>query len=142
MVRLHHTIQIDATPDAVWDLLGDLAATPEWLPGTRAARMDGDIRTCTTTGGFDIREQISDYSAEQRTYSFRHLAVPMPVEDSSGSFAVEPDGDDRSRVTLDTSFTALDPRQEDQVRAMLDSALQQALASLKRTVQEGKRWDA
>jgi mxaD protein len=141
MARLRNTVHLDATPDAVWEILGDLAATPEWLPGTRAAQVDGDVRTCTTADGFEIREQISDYSPERRTYAFRHLAVPLPVEDSTGSFAVEPDGTG-SQVVLETSFAALDPAQEEQVSAMLDGALQQALASLKRRVEQGTLWDA
>jgi uncharacterized protein YndB with AHSA1/START domain len=141
MARLRNTVLIDAAPDAVWDVLGNLAATPEWLPGTRAARMDGDIRTCTTTDGFDIRERISDYSPERHTYSFRHLAIPMPIEDSSGSFVVKPNGTG-SQVVLETSFAALDSAQEERVSAMMDGALKQALASLKRRVERGVRWDA
>jgi uncharacterized protein YndB with AHSA1/START domain len=137
MPRLHNTVTIDATPDAVWDVLGDLAATPEWLPGTTAARVDGDIRTCTTTDGFEIREQISGYSAERRSYAFRHLAVPMPVTDSGGSFTVRPDGPGHARVELESSFEALDPAQEEQVAAMLDGALRQALNGLKARVEQG-----
>jgi uncharacterized protein YndB with AHSA1/START domain len=142
MAQLRNTVQIDATPGEVWEVLGDLAATPEWLPGTRAARMDGDVRTCTTVDGFEIRERIDDYSAERRAYSFRHLAIPVPVKDSRGSFVVESSGAAGSQVVLESSFTALDPAQEEQVRAMLDGALVQALASLKRRVEGGARWDA
>lgn len=142
MVRLRTTVTIDAAPEAVWDVLGDLAATTEWLPGTVAARMDGPIRICTTAEGFDIREEISDYSSEGRTYRFRHLAVPVPVKDSSGVFAVEADDGGAARVVLESSFDALDPAQEDHVGRMMDGALRHALDSLKRRVEQGARWDA
>jgi uncharacterized protein YndB with AHSA1/START domain len=141
MTQIRSTIHIAASPDQVWEILGDLTATREWLPGTRAARMDGDVRTCTTADGFEIREKISDYSRERRTYSFAHLDVPLPVRDSTGSFAVQADGAG-SLVVLESSFAALDPAQEEQVRAMMDGALSQALASLKRRVEQGARWDA
>jgi uncharacterized protein YndB with AHSA1/START domain len=141
MAQLRKTVRIDATPDAVWEVLGDLAATPEWLPGTRSARMEGGIRTCSTVDGFDIRERISDYSAERRAYSFTHLDVPLPVRDSSGSFTVDPDGDG-SLVVLETSFAALDPAHEEHVTGMIDGALTQALASLKRRIEQGTRWEA
>jgi uncharacterized protein YndB with AHSA1/START domain len=142
MARLRNTVAIDATPAAVWEVLGDLAATTEWLPGTVAARMDGTIRTCTTADGFDIREEISDYSPERRSYRFRHLAVPMPMTSSGGTFTVEDDDGGSSRVVLETSFEPVDGAQEEQVARMLDGGLQQALESLKRRVEEGVHWDA
>lgn len=142
MAQLRKTVEIDATPDAVWTVLGDLAATREWLPGTIAARMEGEIRTCTTADGFDIREEITDYSPDRRSYSFKHLDVPVPVRDSIGSFAIEPDGPSGSRVVLETSFEALVVGQEEQIVAMMDGALQLALESLKRRVEQGTRWDA
>lgn len=142
MVQLRNTVSIDASPEAVWEVLGDLAATTEWLPGTVAARMDGQIRTCTTADGFDIREEISDYSSDQRSYRFKHLAIPVPVRDSSGSFAVESGDNGGSRVVLETSFEALDATQEEQVGQMMAGFLQQALESLKRRVEQGARWDA
>jgi uncharacterized protein YndB with AHSA1/START domain len=142
MALLRNTVAIDATPAAVWEVLGDLAATTEWLPGTVAARMDGTIRTCTTADGFDIREEISDYSPERRSYRFRHLAVPMPMTSSGGTFSVEEGDGGSSRVVLETSFEPVDGAQEEQVARMLDGGLQQALESLKRRVEEGVHWGA
>jgi uncharacterized protein YndB with AHSA1/START domain len=137
MTQLRKTVHVNAAPGAVWDVLGDLAATPEWLPGTEAARMEDDVRVCTTVDGFEIRERISDYSPERRTYAFQHLDVPLPVADSSGSFTVAADGSG-SLVVLESSFAA----QDEQVAAMVDGAFGQALESLKRRVEEGRRWDA
>jgi uncharacterized protein YndB with AHSA1/START domain len=141
MVQLRNTIAIDATPDAVWEVLGDLEATTEWLPGTVAARMDDDVRTCRTTDGFEIREQISEHSPERRRYRFRHLAVPMPIRDSTGVFTVKPQSDG-SQVVLETSFEALEGVEEEQIAGMMNGAFEQALASLKRRVEDGTRWDA
>ncbi len=142
MVKLRNTVAIDATPEAVWKLLGDLGATTEWLPGTVAARFDGGIRTCTTADGFEIREEISDYSSERRTYRFRHLVLPVPVTESSGVFTVEPAGAIGSTVVLATSFEPLDGAQAEQIAEMMDGALKNALESLKRRVEDGTRWDA
>jgi uncharacterized protein YndB with AHSA1/START domain len=142
MVQLRNSIAIDATADAVWKVLGDLEATTEWLPGTVAARMDGQIRTCTTAEGLDIREEITDYSPERRSYRFKHLALPMPVANSGGTFIIEYGGNGASRFVLETSFEALDSAQEEQIAQMMDGALQQALESLKRRVEQGLRWDA
>jgi uncharacterized protein YndB with AHSA1/START domain len=141
MAQLRKTIAIDAPADAVWAVLGDLAATPEWLPGTVAARMEGSTRICTTADGNAIREEISDYSPERRAYTYRHLAVPLPVRDSTGTFTVAAEGAG-SVVVLDARFEALDPEMEAEIEGMFGGALEQALESLRRRVELGLTWQA
>jgi uncharacterized protein YndB with AHSA1/START domain len=141
MVQLRKTVAIDATPPAVWEVLGDLTATTEWLPGTVAARMEGSTRICTTADGFEIREEISDYLPDKRSYRYRHLTIPLPLEASSGSFEVEP-RNGGARVVLECQFEALDSAEEAQVQQMFEGALEQSLQSLKRRVEQGHRWDA
>jgi uncharacterized protein YndB with AHSA1/START domain len=124
MVRVRKSVAIDAPPEAVWVVLGDLAATSEWLPGTAAARMEGSTRICTTADGFEIREEISDYAPDTRSYRYRHLAIPVPVKNSSGSFTIEPQ-DGGAQVLLEAQFEALDSGQEEQVGPMFEGALEQ-----------------
>jgi uncharacterized protein YndB with AHSA1/START domain len=141
MIRLRKNVTIEASPEAVWEVLGDLAATTEWLPATVAARMEGSTRICTTADGFDIREEISDYAPEKHSYRYRHLDIPMPVKNSSGSFAVEPQNGG-ARVILECEFEALDSEEEAQLGEMFEGALDHSLQSLKRRVERGQRWDA
>jgi hypothetical protein len=141
MIELHKTIAVDATPQSAWNVLGDLAATTEWLPGTVAARMEGTTRICTTADGAEIREEISDYAPDERRYSYRHLEIPLPMQRSSGTFSVEPGEGGGARVVLDCRFEALDAAQEGEIGRMYEGALEQALQSLKRRVEQGRRWD-
>jgi uncharacterized protein YndB with AHSA1/START domain len=141
-MQLRNTILIDATPERVWGVLGDLDATHEWLPGVVKAEVDGSRRVCTTADGSEIHEEIRDYRPEQRSFSYQHLQVPLPVKDSGGSFVVEEHGNGSSTVLLESSFAALDSAQEQQVAQMIEGAFQQALESLKRRVEKGVRWDA
>lgn len=142
MVQLRNTIVIDASPEQVWEVLGDLASTNEWLPGVVKAEVDGSKRVCAMADGSEIHEEISDYQPERRSFHYRHLQVPMPVKDSGGSFVVEAGQSGDSTVVLESSFAALDPGQEEQVGQMIEGAFQQALDSLKRRVEQGARWDA
>jgi uncharacterized protein YndB with AHSA1/START domain len=142
MKHLVKTIAVDAEPEAVWEVLGDLAATTEWLPGTVAARLEGSLRICDTADGAEIREEISDYSAERRTYRFRHRQVPLPVDSSGGTFTVHAAADGGAVVVLECDFDASDPAQEPQVAAMLGEALDGALVSLRRRVERGLSWQA
>lgn len=141
MTQLRKTISIDASPDDVWAVLGDLAATPEWLPGTVSAHMEDAIRICAMADGNTIREEISDYSPDRRAYTYRHLEVPLPVRDSSGTFTVDLE-DGGAVVVLDVRYEALDPALEPQLENMLGGALEQALDSLRRRVEDGLTWQA
>jgi hypothetical protein len=142
MPHLRKAISIDASPDAVWAVLGDLTAPPEWLPGTVAARMEQMTRTCTMADGNEIREEIADYSAERRTYTYRHLEVPLPVRNSRGTFSVRESGRDGAAVVLEADFDALDPDSEREIEQMFGGALEQALESLRRRVEQGVSWQA
>ncbi len=141
MVQLRKTVAIDASPDEVWEVVGDLVATTEWLPGTVAARMEGSTRICTTAEGSEIREEISDYAPETRGYRYRHLEIPVPVDSSSGSFRVDP-RNGGAEVVLECRFAARDGADEDEVGRMFGHALEQSLESLKQRVERGRRWDA
>lgn len=142
MPHLHKTVSIDASADAVWAVLGDLAATPEWLPGTVAARMEAMTRICITADGSEIREEIADYSHERRTYTYRHLELPLPVRNSHGTFTVRADGSDDAVVVLEADFDALDPAMEGEIEQMFGGALERALESLRRRVEQGVTWQA
>ncbi len=142
MPEIINTVDINASPDVVWAVLGDLTATADWLPGTVSARLDGATRVCDMADGSQVHEEISGYSAENRTFEWRHLKVPLPVRNSRGTFAVSAAGNGGSKVTLRTEFEALDDATAVDVTAMIDGAFQQSLASLRRRVETGARWNS
>ena len=142
MAHPRKTIAIDAPPEDVWAVLGDLAATSEWNPGTVAAHMQGSIRICETADGGKIREEIEDYSPEKRTYRFRHIQLPLPVKNSTRRFSVERNTAGGAMVVLEADFEALDPEMEPEIEQMFGGALDQALASLRRRVEQGISWQA
>jgi uncharacterized protein YndB with AHSA1/START domain len=138
-----NTVDIAAGPEDVWAVLADLPATRWWLPGVVAARMDGDVRVCTMADGQEIHERISDVSAEQRSYRFQHLRVPLPVQRSGGTFTVTPGAaSGTATVTLRTTFDPLDPTATDDVTGLIRQAFGQSLQALRRYVEEKVPWDA
>jgi mxaD protein len=136
MPSLTNTIEIDESPDAVWGVLGDLEAVTEWIPGIASARVEDTARYCVAADGSEIREEISDYSDERRSYRYAHLRQPVPIAKSRGTLSVEPNGDG-SRVVWEAEFDVLDPASEDAVTAMLDGAYKQTLASLRQRIERG-----
>jgi uncharacterized protein YndB with AHSA1/START domain len=132
MPRLRNSIAIDAAPEEVWSVLGDLTATPEWIPGVVSAQVEGDDRLCRTADGNEIRERIVGYSAEARALSYEQSQVPLPIERSRGTLRVVPDGSG-AHVEWEAEFEA-----PEEVAAMVDSYYRQTLEALRRRVETGE----
>jgi uncharacterized protein YndB with AHSA1/START domain len=136
MAKVSNTITIAASPEAVWALLGNLSRAPEYVPGVVSATVDGLWRTCTDAQGNEIREEISDYSPQRRSYRFKHVSVPIPVRGSRGTFAVQEDGAG-ARVSMEWEFDLLDSTQAAALMPMLDGASKMTLDNLRKRVESG-----
>jgi uncharacterized protein YndB with AHSA1/START domain len=142
MPHLTDTIEIRRSPEAVWAVLGDLSATPDWLPGTVSAHVDSSTRVCVMADGSQVREQIDGYSATARGYDWKHLQVALPVRDSHGTFAVVPNYGGHATVVLDLWFEPLDEAAAAEVTTLIHGAFHQSLESLRLFVEQGIRWNA
>jgi carbon monoxide dehydrogenase subunit G len=138
MPQFRHSIDIDATPDQVWSVLGDLAGVDRWIPGITAVSVDGTHRTCSFQDGHIQNEHILDYSPQARSYRYRIEGAPLPVTDNIGSFTVE-DVDGTTTVVWQSSFAALDPAMAEQLAQMWQPYLPMVLANLKTTVESSVR---
>ncbi len=132
--KIQNHIKIAASPDRVWTVLGDLAAAHTWIPGLTSAKVEGINRVCLTVDGQEIREEISDYSTEKHTYSYRHLQQPLPVKNSHGTFTVAVEGVG-SLVVWEAEFEVPDPTQEAAMVTMINGYYRQTLESLKQRVE-------
>jgi carbon monoxide dehydrogenase subunit G len=127
MPRLLNEIEIEAGADEVWGLVGDLEATPEWIPGIVEARVDGETRICRTADGQEIHERVATSEAE-RTLTYEQSRVPLPIEGSRGTIRVLGNGT-HSRVEWEAAFEA-----PAEVAAMVDGYYKQTLESLRARV--------
>jgi carbon monoxide dehydrogenase subunit G len=127
MPRLRNEIEIDASADEVWSLVGDLEATPEWIPGIVEARVEGDRRVCRTADGQEIHERVSA-SDDDRTLTYEQSRVPLPIQGSRGTIRVVGNGTG-SRVEWEAEFEA-----PAEVATMVDGYYKQTLESLRERV--------
>lgn len=134
MPKLHNTIKINASPDKVWSVVGDLAAVNTWVPGITSAKVEGMKRVCIATDGNEIHEDINDYSNEKRSYRYVHTQLPFPIKNSRGTFIVQTDGKS-SLVVWNAEFEALDSAQEAEVTRMVDGFYKQTLESLRKRIE-------
>jgi uncharacterized protein YndB with AHSA1/START domain len=134
MPSFRHTIDIAATPEQVWRVLGDLTSVDRWIPGVTAVTRTDTGRVCTFDDGHVQDEQILDYSPQ--TYSFRYVidGAPLPVRDNTGAFTVA-NADGQAQVIWESSFVALDPAMAAQLAEMWEPYLPMVLANLKRLVE-------
>jgi uncharacterized protein YndB with AHSA1/START domain len=129
------TVDIAATPDEVWVVLGDLTAVDRWIPGVTSVVRTDTGRMCTFADGHVQNEQILDYSPENRSYRYVIDGAPLPVRDNTGRFTVE-DIDGGARVVWDSNFVPLDPATGDELARMWKPFLPMVLGNLKTLVEK------
>ena len=119
-------LAMNATPDAVWELVGDFTGIGGWMPGIETCEADGDDRLIGMMG-MTIREHLvnRDEDAKALTYSITDGA---PVESHEATITVH-DADGGSRVTWDVTATP------DDMAALMQGLYQQALEALKTKVE-------
>jgi hypothetical protein len=111
--QLESGVEVQASPERVWEVLTDFAAYPDWNPfivqaGGRAApgsrlelRMRLPGRRPTT-----FRPQVLEAEPARRLRWLGHLLVPG-LFDGEHRFTIEPAGPGRARVTQQETFRGL-----------------------------------
>jgi carbon monoxide dehydrogenase subunit G len=135
MAEFRHAIEINATPDQVWAVLGDISSVDQWIPGATSVTVDGMSRVCTFEDGHTQDEQILDYSPQTRSYRYVIEGAPLPVTNNTGTFAVE-EANGHARVVWESSFQPIDPATEQQLMEMWEPYLPMTLDNLKRLVED------
>ena len=134
MPKVQNTIHLEAAPDRVWSIVGDIKAAGVWIPGIARVEVDGDRRICTFADGSVQHERISDYDSRSRSYGYAIEVGPLPLKTNRGRFHLHPERQGTS-VHWDAELEALDPAQEPALVQMLDGAYKQVLSGLKRLVE-------
>jgi hypothetical protein len=110
---LHADIEIQATPERVWEVLTDFGAYPDWNPfmiqavgqptvGSRLlVRMRPPGRRATT-----FRPQVLEAEPGRKLRWLGRLLVPG-IFDGEHSFTIQPIGPDRVRLAQDERFRGL-----------------------------------
>ena len=111
--RLHTEIEIQASPDRVWEALTDFAAYPDWNPfivqaagqPVSGARLELQMqlpgRRPTT-----FRPKVLEAAPAHRLRWLGHLLVPG-LFDGEHTFAIEPSGPGQVRLTQQEEFRGL-----------------------------------
>ena len=101
------SVVIDASPDAVWEVVGNYYDVHSWHPGIfstqKSGARDAEIRFLILNDGNRIYEELLADSDSERMYRYKILEAPLPVVDYTGQLFVTPQGSG-SRVTWAANF--------------------------------------
>jgi len=129
-------IDIDATPDQVWQLIRGFNSLPDWLPYIPASTLSegGSVRHLANPAGEAIIEQLEKYDHAGRSYSYSILQAPFPATDYLSTLQVEGiDGGERSRVTWSGQFSPVGVS-EDEITALFHGIYTDGLAALQQSL--------
>lgn len=97
--KVTETIEINASPEAVWAIMGDFGTAHEWLPMVENTESEGGndpgaSRTLFLVGGGKIIETLKKHNSERMMYSYRipvdtHDVAVLPVNNYSSSITVK-----------------------------------------------------
>lgn len=141
MTQLHHEIEIDAPPAAVWAVLADTARYPEWNPFVR--RLSGDLRV-----GARLEAEIAPPDGRSMTFKPTVLAAEPARElrwlgrflvpglfDGEHAFRIEPLAGGRTRFTQTERFSGILVRPLRKSLARTQAGFEQMNKALKRRVE-------
>ena len=86
------TSHIAATPDQVWNTIGDPSAISAWHPAIASSDVSGTSRLCTLADGAQIKERIESVEAAERAYTYTITESPLPLSDYRSTLRVSEEG--------------------------------------------------
>ena len=127
------SIEIPASVDQVWQLMGGFDALPDWLPFIPKSVVSegGRVRTLTTSDGGTVIERLEAFDNRQRSYSYSIIQAPFPVVDYLSTIAVVATADSNiTRVEWSGSFTPVNVSDAD-AEALFSGIYRDGLQALK-----------
>lgn len=100
-------IDIKASAEQVWQLIGGFNSLPNWLPFIPQSELSegGRVRSLLTADGAVVIERLEAFDNAGKTYSYSILQAPFPATDYLSTIRVETQGQG-ARVTWSGRFTA------------------------------------
>jgi hypothetical protein len=124
-------IDIPASADQVWQLIGGFNSLPDWLPFIPQSELSegGRVRSLQTADGAVVVERLQAFDDAAKTYSYSILQAPFPATDYLATISVEAQGQG-ARVTWSGRFAPVGVSDEEVV-ALFTGIYQGGLEALR-----------
>ncbi|EJN29775.1 SRPBCC family protein [Pseudomonas sp. GM80] len=125
------TIDIPASADQVWQLIGGFNTLPDWLPFIPNSELSdgGRVRTLQTADGGVVVERLQTFDNAAKTYSYSIEQAPFPATDYLATIKIEAQ-EQGARVTWSGRFNAKGVSDEEVV-ALFNGIYQGGLEALR-----------
>ncbi|MGS3344694.1 SRPBCC family protein [Citrobacter amalonaticus] len=133
MAKTSVSIEIPASADAVWQLMGGFDALPDWLPliPKSVVTEGGRVRSLTTSDGGTVIERLEAFDNRQRSYTYSIIQAPFPVVNYLSTITVHETADSQiSRVEWSGEFTPVNVSDEE-AQALFTGIYSDGLKALK-----------
>lgn len=131
------TIVIDASADAIWQVIGDFGAACQYLPGVANCTVEGAgvgaLRTLTTADGSAIVERLEtlDEAAHRLSYA---LLTDTPFRNNLTIIAVRELGPNQAELSWSATFEA-DGLPASEAQELMEDALAENCWALKQLLE-------
>lgn len=124
-------IDVPASAEQVWQLIGGFNSLPDWLPFIVKSELSegGRVRSLETADGAVVVERLEAFDNAGKTYSYSIEQAPFPATDYLATLRVEAQGQS-ARVTWSGRFTAKGVTDEE-VEALFNGIYQGGLEALR-----------
>ncbi|WP_458377542.1 SRPBCC family protein [Pseudomonas fluorescens] len=124
-------IDIPASADSVWQLIGGFNSLPDWLPFIPKSELSkgGRVRSLQTADGAVVVERLESFDNAGKTYSYSIVQAPFPATDYLATIRVEARGEG-ARVTWSGRFAPVGVSEEE-VAALFAGIYQGGLEALR-----------
>ncbi|WP_433740177.1 SRPBCC family protein [Pseudomonas putida] len=124
-------IDIPASADQVWQLIGGFNSLPDWLPFIPKSELSegGRVRSLQTADGAVIIERLQGFDDAAKTYSYTIVQAPFPATDYLATIKVEAQ-EHGARVTWSGRFEPVGVSNEEVV-ALFTGIYQGGLEALR-----------
>ncbi|MCX5559791.1 SRPBCC family protein [Streptomyces sp. NBC_00038] len=130
------SIDVPASPDRTWQLIGGFDSLPDWLPYIPTSELSegGRVRSLRAEDGGVIIERLEAFDNTARTYTYSILQAPFPVTGYLSTLTVHTvPGQDTARVEWSGTFTPNGVTDEEAI-ALFHGIYSDGLDALHRTL--------
>lgn len=119
MAQTTTTIEVPASPDKVWKLIGGFDSLPDWLPYIPNSELSqgGRVRHLANPDGNAIVESLEVFNNKDRYYTYSIMEAPFPITDYLSTIRVREiaDNSKTSLVEWSGSFTPVGVSDEEAI---------------------------
>jgi len=119
MATIRKVIEIDATPEAVWAKISDVAGISNLIGFLENSVLDGDRRVCTLVDGGELKEDIISVDTNLKRVVYTITASPLNLDFHVAAMEVQANG---ATARLIWSTDLLPAAAAEHVGPMLDMA--------------------